>query len=262
MGKVKTVVIGDLEAEEAARKKAEVKREQKKIATAAKKEKKEEKPTEEVTSEAEVKKKVVKKKAAESKYKFRQGKKYLEAVGKVDKNKTYSPTDALKLVKTTSYSKFDGTVELVLNVLDKGLRGTVVLPHGTGKDIRVKIADESLIKNLEANGKIDFDILVADPSMMPKLAKVAKILGPKGLMPNPKTGTIGSDPEKMVKALASSITWKTEPEFPIVHAVLGKTSFEDKKLEENYQALIKSVGKDRIKSAFIKATMGPAIRIA
>lgn len=261
MGKIKTVVIGDLEAEEAARKKAEVKREQKKIASAAKKEKTEEKPEEDKLTEPEAKKKVVKKKAAESRYEFGRGKKYTEASARVEKNKSYSPTDGLKLVKATSISKFDGTVELILNVTDKGLRGTVVLPHGTGKDIRVKIADDNLIKNLEANGKIDFDILVADPSMMPKLAKVAKILGPKGLMPNPKTGTIGPDPEKMVKDLASSITWKTEPEFPIVHAILGKVSFEDKKLEENFQALIKSIGKDKIKSAFIKATMGPAIRI-
>lgn len=249
MGKIKTVVMGDLEAEEAARKKAGEKREQKKLAAKE-------------TPESEVKKKLIKKKAAETKYKFGRGKKYAAMAAKIDKNKTYSPLEAIKLAKETSFSKFDGTVEIILNLTDKGLRGTVALPHGTGKDVKVRVADDDLIKSLEGGGKIDFDVLVASPTMMPKLAKVAKILGPKGLMPNPKTGTIGERPEELAQSLTKSVAWRTEPEFPIVHAILGKTSFEEGKLEENYQALIKSIGKDKIRSVFIKATMGPAVRVA
>ncbi len=166
-------------------------------------------------------------------------------------------TQAIDLVKKNSFSKFDGTVEVVLNVTDKGLRGNVTLPHGTGKTIRVRIADDDLI----SNPVINFDILVAHPSMMPKLAKIAKILGPKGLMPNPKTGTIGEDPEKIAANLAKSASWRTQPDFPIVHSIIGKVSFENKKLEENFEALIKSVGKEKIKSVFLKPTMGPSIKV-
>lgn len=164
---------------------------------------------------------------------------------------------AIDLVKENSFSKFDGTVEVILNVTDKNLRGNVSLPHGTGKAIRIKIADEALI----ANPVIDFDILVASPNMMPKLAKIAKILGPKGLMPNPKTNTISENPEELAKTLSSSIQWKTQPDFPIIHAMIGKVSFESKKLEENFAALVKSIGKEKIKSVFLKPTMGPSIKV-
>ena len=117
---------------------------------------------------------------------------------------------AQSLIDKSSFSKFDGSVELHINVSDKGIRGTVSLPHGTGKQVRVKIADDKLISDLSANGKIDFDILVASPEMMPKLAKIAKILGPRGLMPNPKTNTIGENPSQLVKILSSSVSWKTQ----------------------------------------------------
>lgn len=244
MGKIKTVVMGDLEAEEEARKRAEEKREQKRAA------KKEEKP--EVVAE-----KPKKKAKLENKYHFPEGKKYLAVKSLVDPKKLYSVPEAIELVKKTSFSKFDGAVELHLNVTDKNLRGTAALPHGTGKAVRVKIADDALV----ANPVIDFDILVAHPSMMPKLAKIAKILGPKGLMPNPKTNTISENPSELVKILSSSVQWKTQPDFPIIHAVIGRVSFEPKKLEENLAAIIKSVGKDKIRSVFIKATMGPAVKL-
>lgn len=164
---------------------------------------------------------------------------------------------AIDLVKKNSFSKFDGTVEVILNVTDKNLQGNVTLPHGTGKQIRVRIADEALI----SNPVIDFDILVASPDMMPKLAKIAKILGPKGLMPNPKNGTISENPEELVKTLSSSLSWRSQPDFPIIHSVIGKVSFENKKLEENFAALIKSVGKEKIKSVFLKPTMGPSVTL-
>jgi len=205
--------------------------------------------------------KISKKKTIEAKYRFTSGKKYSEAQALVDSKKSYPVSDALALVKKTSYSKFDGSVEVHFNLIDKNLRGIVSLPHGTGKQIKVAIADDGLITNLEKGGKIEFDILVASPDMMPKLAKVAKILGPKGLMPNPKTNTIGENPAELVKILTSSVSWKTQPDFPIVHAVIGKVSFESKKLEENFAALTKSIGKDKIVSVFVKATMGPSIKL-
>lgn len=240
--------MGDLEAEEKAREKAEVKREQKK---AAKGEIKEEKP------ETKIKKKEIKKAG--------RGKRYLEVRSLVDTKKKYSIAQAVELVKKTSISKFDGAVEVHINVADNlpagrqgALRGSVALPHGAGKQVRVRVADDELI----ANPKIDFDILVASPEMMPKLAKIAKILGPRGLMPNPKNGTIGDDPEKLALRLRSGQqSWKTETAAPIIHTIIGKVSFEPKKLEENFSALTKSVGTDKIKSLFIKATMGPSIQL-
>ncbi|KKU91008.1 MAG: 50S ribosomal protein L1 [Microgenomates group bacterium GW2011_GWA1_48_10] len=254
--------MGDTETEEAARKKAEAKREQKKARTS--------KTVNQLTSESVTGKeaptdlpgqKVKKKAKVDNKYTFPKGKNYIAAVSLVDKSKTYSLAEAISLVKKTSYSHFDGSVELHLNVSDKGLRGTVALPHGTGKQITIATASDELINRLIVSPKIDFDILVASPDMMPKLAKVAKILGPRGLMPNPKTNTISDNPSQLVKILQSSVSWKTQTDFPIIHAVIGKVSFDDNKLEENYQALIKSIGKDKVKSAFLKATMGPSIRL-
>lgn len=272
MGKIKTVIMGDEQAEQKAREKDRLKREQKKLASEKKKSaaaepvvvaEEEVKTSETETAPASQEKKSKSKKSvAVSKYRFTPGKKHVSASALVDKNKSYSLSEALALVKKTSYSKFDGTVELHVNVTDKGLRGSVTLPHGTGKQIRVKIADDSLIADLEKSGKIDFDILVAHPSMMPKLAKIAKILGPRGLMPNPKTGTIGENPEKLVDSLAKSVNWKTQQDFPIVHTILGKVSFEDKKLQENYLSIIKSISKDKIQSVFLKATMGPAVKVS
>lgn len=270
MGKVKPVIMGDEIAEEEARKKAAAKRASKKAEKEATKHKEDslESPTlaevekVDVEAEKETKKKKVESKK-EDKYHFERGKTYLEMKAKVQRNKQYSLTEAVKLVKETSFSKFDGSVEIHVNVVEKGIRGTVALPHSTGKDIRVKIADEKLIEELTKSSKVDFDILVASPDMMPKLAKVAKVLGPKGLMPNPKTGTISPNPEKLAKELASGqLQWKTEAQTPIVHATLAKVSFENKQIEDNLSALLKAIGKDRIRTAFIKATMGPAIKIA
>lgn len=286
--------MGDEIAEEAARKKAEAKREQKKIAKKEKVEIKEERqetkdeiiakrgegeistdgtirhsgelkatpesPAEEAmldtASMTEKQTKTSKKKHVEGKYRFAPGKKYAVSALQVDPKKLYSLAEAVNLVKKTSYSKFDGSVEVHINATDKNLRGTVTLPHSTGKTLRVKIADDALI----ANPVIDFDVLVASPDMMPKLAKIAKILGPKGLMPNPKTNTISENPSELVRILSSSVQWKTQPDFPIIHAVIGKVSFEAKKLEKNFAALTKSIGRDKIVSVFLKATMGPSIK--
>ena len=145
-------------------------------------------------------------KKSKSKGPMVRGKKYQEAVKLIDKAKLYPLADAVKLVKQTSITKFDATVELhiALNPATLGdktdYRGSVTLPHGTGKQVRVLVADDAIIAEITA-GKINFDILVAHPTMMPKLAKVARILGPKGLMPNPKNNTISDNPEKLAEAI-------------------------------------------------------------
>jgi len=266
MGKIKTVIMGDEQVELEAREKAKAKREAKSAqgrSASGGKVLKKEGPKEKIESKEEIKTEVKKKvKKPENRYLFTRGKKYLEVKSFVNKNQKYSLPEAISLVKKTSYSAFDGTVEAHFNVTEKGARGIVSLPHGTGRQIRVKIADEALIADLEKGGKIDFDILVSSPDLMPKLAKVAKILGPRGLMPNPKTGTIGPDLERLALSLSKGqIQWKTEATAPIVHTVIGKVSFESKKLEENFTTLTKSIGKDKILSVFIKATMGPSVEV-
>lgn len=190
---------------------------------------------------------------------------YKQVLMKVEPSKLYSFSDAVIILRQVTLTKFDASVELHMNTQEKGLRGVVQLPHGTGKKVRVMIADgDSIDKIVSAveKGKIDFDALVAHPSVMAKLAKVAKFLGPKGLMPNPKNGTISATPEKVAKKLeAGEITWKTESEFPIIHQVIGKMSFKDSQLTENFQALMKSIGDGKVKSITLKSTMSPGIRI-
>ncbi len=188
------------------------------------------------------------------------GKKYLAALTKVDRMKHFPIKEALKLLREVSLSKFDPSVELHINMKEKGLRGTVAYPHGTGKQIRVVIADDSTVEKVQ-KGQIDFDILIAHPSMMPKLAKVARILGPKGLMPNPKNGTISPEPEKVAaKFKKGEVQWKTEADFPIVHQVIGKLSFKDSQLEENHIALIKALG-EKVVNVTLKSSMSPGIKV-
>lgn len=210
--------------------------------------------------------KVEEKKAAPKKRKVRvRGKKYQQAVMKVEPGKLYPISDALPLLRQVSLTKFDGSVELHINTVEKGLRGQVQLPHGTGKKVRVAIADNESIDKIVTDvekGKIEFDTLVAHPQVMGKLAKIAKFLGPRGLMPNPKNGTISATPEKVAKKLeAGEIAWKTESEFPIIHQVIGKMSFKDSQLEENFNAFVKAIGDTKIKSVTLKSTMSPGIKV-
>lgn len=207
------------------------------------------------------------KKAAKQKKARVRGKNYVAKSSLVDKTKLYPLAEAVSLVKQTSFTKFDGTVGLHINLNaaslgeKKDMRGSVNLPHGTGKQVRVVIADDKVLDDVSA-GKINFDILVAHPSMMPKLAKVARILGPKGLMPNPKTGTVTPDPEKRAKELSTgSVNFKTEPDQPLLHLTVGKVSFDDKKLVENIEAIFAAVGKNKIVKATLSATMSPGIKI-
>lgn len=189
------------------------------------------------------------------------GKKYLSAKEKVDRNKIYSLKEALELLPSLKIGKFDETVELHINTINKGISGSLTLPHGTGKVTRVKIADDAVIAEIE-KGIIDFDILVAEPSFMAKLARVAKVLGPRGLMPNPKNGTITPKPEDVAKKFeGGQLNYKTEAKAPIIHVVVGKLSFGPEKLSDNIKAFITSIKKDNISNITLKSTMSPAIKL-
>lgn len=222
------------------------------------------------------------------------GAKYNKLATLVDKNKTYSVEDAIDLCKRTSTSKFDGSLELHLNLgldvkAEQKVRTFATLSHGTGKKVSVMafvgpdrekavkeggadfIGGDKTIEDI-ANGKfpINFDKIVATPDFMPKLAKVAKILGPKGLMPSPKNGTVSAEPEKAVKELKKGkLEIKTEVNAPIIHLSIGKLSFSTENLKENFAEVIKAVkeGKpakvsgDFLGSAVFSPTMGPSVRV-
>ena len=194
---------------------------------------------------------------------------YKKALAQVDKAKHYSVKEALELLDKTHLAKFDETVELHINTANAGLSGQVTLPHGTGKSVRVAIlapskdakAADALLKEIEA-GKINFDILVATPDAMPKLAKVAKVLGPRGLMPNPKNGTISPNPEAVAKQYeGGQMYYKTEAKTPVMHVAVGKLSFGAEKLSQNIDAMLKAVKSENIKKVVIKSTMSPAVKL-
>ncbi len=269
MGKIRLKVIGDEQTEEQEKKHAKEKREQKKMAKAPGLKGGEKVvsvgPTEEELATIETPAEEVKEGKKSKKEKFLKkkvlGKRYVENSALVSKERKYKLSDALETLKKFKKSSFDETVELHINAKEKGLSGQIALPHGTGKQLRVKIADDALIADVE-KGKIDFDVLVATPVMMPKLAKVARILGPKGLMPNPKAGTVTDKPEEAVKKLsAGQVNFKTESAAPLIHLSVGKVSFEDKKLEDNIKTAITAIGTGKIDAITLKSSMSPAIRL-
>ena len=188
-------------------------------------------------------------------------KSYMLMAKVLDKSKKYTLPDGLALLEKLKRSKFDETVELHVNTIETGVSGSISLPHGTGKQIRVAIASDDILAKVE-KGKIDFDILLAAPVMMPKLAKVAKILGPRGLMPNPKNATLVNDPEKALDAFKKGqINFKTEAKAPIMHLTVGKMSFGAKKLSENIETLIGAIKKEKIRNVTLKSTMSPGIKL-
>jgi large subunit ribosomal protein L1 len=216
----------------------------------------------------------------------RQGKSFRKAAELVEKDKAYSLKDALELAVKTNPAKFDASVELHINLnvdprhADQNIRDNLVLPAGTGKNIRVAVFDdakvegadisgvETLLKDLE-KGVINFDILIATPAQMPKLGKFARVLGPRGLMPNPKSGTVTTDVAKAVaEAKAGRVEYRVDST-GIVHVAIGKVSFGAAKLEENARALfasIKAAKPASVKGTYVKAihaatTMGPSITI-
>ena len=207
------------------------------------------------------------------------GKRFEAARKEVDANKLYTPTEAIALAKKTATTKFVGSVEAHIRLgidpkkTDQTIRATLTLPHGTGKTKKVAVfkgtEGEELIKKIKDTEKIDFDIAIADPAIMPKLAQIAKILGPKGLMPNPKSGTVTADIDKAVKEFASGKTEFKNDESGNIHMVLGKTNFTDEQLQQNFQTFLDAVRavkpaglkKEYIQSVSLNATMGPGIKV-
>lgn len=186
--------------------------------------------------------------------------KYVKARSLVDKTKFFSSLEAIELVKKTSYSHFSGTIsaDLVLKEVDNQIG--VTFPHQTGKVLRVEIVTDDLLKEIEA-GKVDFDILLTTPAFMPKLAKLARVLGPKGLMPNPKNQTIVADPEKRkVELLAGKTVLKTERKAPLLHVTLGKADMASQDLADNLDALLKVVT-DKVLKATVCSTMSPSVKV-
>lgn len=223
----------------------------------------------------------------------RVGKKYAEAAKLVDRTKSYPIDEAIALMKKVSYAKFDESVEVSfrLNVdprhADQQIRGAMVLPNGTGRSQKVLVVTQGP-KEAEAKeagadyvggkeildeikkGWFDFDVIVATPNMMGELGKLGRILGPKGLMPNPKTGTVTMDVEKAVKEVkAGKVTYRTD-KVGNVHVMFGKTSFETEKLVENYQTIYETLLKVKpstakgtyMKNVSVSSTMGPSVKVA
>jgi large subunit ribosomal protein L1 len=221
------------------------------------------------------------------------GKRYTELKKLVDPKKLYAPREAMDLAKKTSNTKFDGTIEIHVNLgidVKKGeeqVRSTITLPHASGKVKKIaafvgaakeqdakdagadKVGGEELIDEVMKSGKIDFDIAVATPDMMPKLAKIAKILGPIGLMPNPKTETVGPNVKKMIEELKKGkLAFKNDTTGNL-HIGIGKSSMSVEQLVENYQALVEAVRKTKpasskgtfLQSITVTSTMGPGIKI-
>ena len=220
---------------------------------------------------------------------MKKGKKYVAALEKVDANKLYTIEEAAKLVKETSTVKFDATVDVSFNLnvdpkqADQQVRGTLVLPHGNGKTKKVlaitdKVEDakaagadfyggQEMIDKIQRENWFDYDVIVATPNMMGLIGKVARILGPKGLMPNPKTGTVTTDLAKAISEIkAGKVEYRTDKEANM-HVSIARVSFDEKKIAENLQALVDAILKARpaavkgnyIKTAVIHTTMGPAI---
>ena len=221
----------------------------------------------------------------------KRSKKYTEAISKIEKGKVYSKEEAVKLVKETSISSFDGSVEVAMRLnldtkkADQQLRGAIVLPKGTGKTKKVLViakgdkanqareadfvGDTDILEKIEKENWFDFDTMIATPDMMPLLGKLGKVLGPKGLMPNPKTGTVTLDVAKAVEEVkAGRVEYRTDS-FGNIHGVIGKVSFSEEDLLANLDAFVAQIL--RIKPATVKgeyvknisltSTMGPGIKV-
>lgn len=223
-----------------------------KMKTKSVKEEAETKVEQTVEQKAEKQKKIVEKVRS---------KKYVESKHKVEAGKIYDAKAAIKLVKELSYSKFDGTIELHLVMKKIGSSIQITLPFAAGRVKKVEVATDETIEKLKA-GKIDFDILVSTPDMMVKLVPFAKILGPRGMMPNPKNGTLITDPKKAKSFSAAQITLKTEKEAPLIHTVLGKVSQKDEEIAANLDMILKAFGGSKqIVRGFIKSTMSPSVKL-
>jgi large subunit ribosomal protein L1 len=189
------------------------------------------------------------------------GQKYTMVRSQVDKTKTYDAFAAIELIKKLSYSRFDGTITADVVLRSAGESVTLTFPHSTGKTVRVAIVNDELIAQIES-GVIDFDILVTSAQFMPKLARLAKVLGPKGLMPNPKNGTITDKPEnKKAELEGGKVTIKSEKKAPLMHVTIGKVSMDTKNLVENL-TILTDVLKGRMLRLSLSASMSPSVKVA
>ena len=221
------------------------------------------------------------------------GKKYLEAAKEIDRMKQYEPAEAMELVKKVAVAKFDETIEVHIRTsldsrhADQQVRGAVVLPHGTGRSVKVlvfakgakldeaeaagadHVGGEELIPKIQNEGWLDFDVVVATPDMMGVVGRLGKVLGPKGLMPNPKAGTVTMDVANAIKDIkAGKVEYRLD-KANIIHVPLGKASFSAEKLTENFDALIAALVKAKpatckgqyMKSISVAPTMGPGVKI-
>ena len=224
---------------------------------------------------------------------MKHGKKYLEAAKAVDRSIQYDPADAISTVKKLATAKFDETIEVHIKTgcdgrhADQQIRGAVVLPHGTGKQVRVLVfakgakADEAvaagaefvgaeeLIPRIQNDGWFDYDVVVATPDMMGVVGRLGRVLGPKGLMPNPKAGTVTMDVTKAVKEIkAGKIEYRLD-KTNIIHVPIGKASFTEEQLSDNFQTLIGAINKAKpatlkgqyLKSVTLAPTMGPGVKL-
>ena len=224
---------------------------------------------------------------------MKHGKKYLEAAKAVDRSIQYDPADAISTVKKLATAKFDETIEVHIKTgcdgrhADQQIRGAVVLPHGTGKQVRVLVfakgakADEAvaagaefvgaeeLIPRIQNDGWFDYDVVVATPDMMGVVGRLGRVLGPKGLMPNPKAGTVTMDVTKAVKEIkAGKIEYRLD-KTNIIHVPIGKASFTEEQLSDNFQTLIGAINKAKpatlkgqyLKSVTLAPTMGPGVEL-
>lgn len=221
------------------------------------------------------------------------GKKYVEASKKIDKNKLYSGSEAISLVKETSVASFDSTVEVAIKLnidakkSDQNLRGSFVLPNGTGKKKRILViakgeaaqkakeagadfvGDKDMIDKISHENWFLYDVIVATPDMMPELGKIGKVLGPKGLMPNPKTGTVTTDVVKAIEDINKGMVSYKNDSYGNIHTIIGKVLFDHDKLLENLNYVVTTVAKAKpasVKGVFINnisvtSTMGPGIRV-
>ena len=224
---------------------------------------------------------------------MKKSKRYVANLEQVEKNKLYTTEEAIKLVKSTSNTKFDSTVEVAMNLnldvkkADQQLRGAIVLPHGTGKTKKILVlakgdqakaakdagadyvGDLDLISKIESENWFEYDVIIATPEMMPALGKFGKLLGPKGLMPNPKTGTVTMDVAKAVEETKKGkVNYRTDS-YGNVHGIIGKVSFDEEKLNENLRTFVEAIIKVKpttVKGSYIKnisvsSTMGPGIKL-
>ena len=224
---------------------------------------------------------------------MKRGKKYTEAAKAIDRATLYDPAEAIALVKKSAVAKFDETIEVHIRTgcdgrhADQQIRGAVVLPHGTGKQVRVlvfakgdKVAEaeaagaefvggEELMHKIQSENWFDFDVVVATPDMMGVVGRLGRVLGPKGLMPNPKAGTVTMDVTKAVKDIkAGKIEYRLD-KTKIVHAPIGKASFTEEQLSDNFQTLMGAINKAKpaavkgqyLKSVTLTSTMGPGVKV-